>query len=66
MAECRGIEEGVSLTGIPERLNEKINTIPEKPDVYRMKDRTGHVMYIGKSQSPYTTGSSKTTGAMST
>ena len=50
-AEYRLIEEGVCLTKIPESLKEKINTIPEKPGVYKMKDRAGHVMYVGKSKS---------------
>ncbi len=39
------------MTRIPERLKEKINTIPEKPGVYKMKDKGGNIMYVGKSKS---------------
>lgn len=35
---------------IPENLEEKIKTIPEKPGVYRMKDRGGNIIYVGKSK----------------
>lgn len=35
---------------IPEHLEEKIKTIPEKPGVYQMKDRDGNIIYIGKSK----------------
>ena len=36
---------------IPEHLEERIKTIPEKPGVYRMKDKNGNVLYVGKSKS---------------
>ncbi|MGI6703697.1 MAG: GIY-YIG nuclease family protein [Clostridia bacterium] len=36
---------------IPENLGEKIKAIPEKPGVYKMKDRGGNILYIGKSKS---------------
>ena len=35
---------------IPDHLEEKIKTIPEKPGVYQMKDRDGNIIYIGKSK----------------
>ncbi len=36
---------------IPEHLEERIKTIPEKPGVYRMKDKNGNILYVGKSKS---------------
>ena len=35
---------------IPDHLEEKIRTIPEKPGVYQMKDRGGNIIYVGKSK----------------
>lgn len=35
---------------IPEHLIDIINKIPEKPGVYLMKDKGGHIMYVGKSK----------------
>lgn len=36
---------------IPEHLREKIQSIPEKPGIYKMKDCHGNIIYIGKSKS---------------
>ncbi|AKL95924.1 UvrABC system protein C [Clostridium aceticum] len=38
------------MSGIPENLVEKINSIPAKPGIYQMKDIYGNIMYIGKSK----------------
>lgn len=35
---------------IPEHLREKIQSIPEKPGIYKMKDSHGNIIYIGKSK----------------
>jgi len=35
---------------IPEHLREKIQSIPEKPGIYKMKDSHGDIIYIGKSK----------------
>lgn len=36
---------------IPEHLKEKVQSIPEKPGIYKMKDYHGNIIYIGKSKS---------------
>lgn len=38
------------LTGIPGHLTQKIDRIPMKPGVYQMKDKSGNIIYIGKSK----------------
>lgn len=35
---------------IPEYLRDKIQSIPEKPGIYKMKDSHGDIIYIGKSK----------------
>ncbi|MCF6465937.1 GIY-YIG nuclease family protein [Clostridium sp. Cult2] len=35
---------------IPKNLTDKINSIPEKPGIYQMKDSKGNIIYIGKSK----------------
>ena len=40
--------DAVSRTEVMERLREKAGSLPLKPGVYLMKDRTGDVIYVGK------------------
>lgn len=35
---------------IPEYLRDRIQSIPEKPGIYKMKDSHGNIIYIGKSK----------------
>lgn len=38
------------MSNIPRHLDEIINTIPNKPGIYQMKDIEGNIIYIGKSK----------------
>lgn len=38
------------LTKVPQHLREKIDQMPMKPGVYQMKDKSGNILYIGKSK----------------
>ncbi len=40
----------VNLAKIPEHLKERIKTVPEKPGIYKMKDKYENVIYVGKSK----------------
>lgn len=37
--------------GIPSRVKEKLQTLPDKPGVYFMRDRQGKIIYVGKAAS---------------
>lgn len=39
------------MSKIPKHLTKIINSIPEKPGIYQMKDSYGNIIYIGKSKS---------------
>ncbi len=38
------------MAGIPQHLAQKIDTIPMKPGIYQMKDKSGNIIYVGKSK----------------
>lgn len=40
----------LNLSKIPKHLKEKIDSIPLKPGVYKMKDIEGNIIYVGKSK----------------
>ncbi len=40
----------MNLSKIPKNLREKIDSIPLKPGVYKMKDAEGNIIYVGKSK----------------
>ena len=40
----------MNLSKIPKHLREKIDSIPLKPGVYKMKDIEGNIIYVGKSK----------------
>lgn len=40
----------MDLSKIPKHLKEKIDSIPLKPGVYKMKDIDGNIIYVGKSK----------------
>ncbi len=40
----------MNLSKIPKHLKEKIDSIPLKPGVYKMKDIEGNIIYVGKSK----------------
>jgi excinuclease ABC subunit C len=38
------------MEGLTDKLNEKLNTLPELPGIYKMLDSRGNIIYIGKSK----------------
>lgn len=40
----------INLSKIPVHLKEKINAIPQKAGIYKMKDIKGNIVYVGKSK----------------
>lgn len=38
------------MEGLKDKLNEKLNTLPELPGIYKMLDTRGNIIYIGKSK----------------
>ncbi|MCG8485564.1 MAG: GIY-YIG nuclease family protein [Clostridia bacterium] len=38
------------MSRIPKHLKEKIDSMPQKPGIYKMKDNDGNIIYVGKSK----------------